>query len=306
MESCEVKTMELTVMKKMMSVAGHGLLLALLLSGTPGLAAEMPSPEKTLRTLVQANADKDLPTMAKLMAHDVDAINYTISGHKYVGWSQLEQDMREEFEIVTRLEMPIIELKVWTRGEIAWFAMELDYIRYVGTGSSQRRMVFPLRETGILERRKGAWILVAWHESFRNADALTPVADQVSYATVQNAGTGAQAYEMPELSGEWEVQEEDKSYKATLDRHGNGRYSWKSGRIVTSVIAGQKWQGTWQQAGNDREGGFELVLSEDGSQARGVWWYTRVGKKRDIPPRQWGGSYVWKRTSAGLTSGNGR
>src|SRR5713226_850767 len=106
------------VMKKMLSGAGHGLLLVLLLSGTPGLAAGMTSPEDTLRALVQANADKDLPTMAKLMAHDADAINYTISGRKYVGWSQLEQDMREEFGMVTRLEMPIIALKVWTRGEI--------------------------------------------------------------------------------------------------------------------------------------------------------------------------------------------
>jgi hypothetical protein len=293
-------------MKKTLSGMGHGLLLGLLLSGTPGLAAEMSSPEEMLRTLVQANADKDLPAMAKLMAHDVDAINYTISGHKYVGWSQLEQDMREEFEIVTRLEMPIIELKVWTRGEIAWFAMELDYIRYVGTGPSQRRMVFPLRETGVLERRKGVWILVAWHESFRNADVLTPVADQVSCAPVQNAGTGGQAYAILELSGEWEVQEEDKSYKATLDHHGNGLYSWQGGRIVTTVIAGQKWQGTWHQSGNDREGGFELVLSEDGSQARGVWWYTRVGEKRDIPPRQWGGSYIWKQTRVNPTSGNVR
>ena len=108
---------------------------------------------------------------------------------------------------------------------------------------------------------------------------------------------------MPDLSGEWDVQEEDKSYKAMLDRQGNGTYSWQMGRIVTSVIAEQKWQGTWRQAGNDREGGFELVLSEDGSQARGVWWYTRVGERGDIPPRQWGGSYVWKRTSAGQTSG---
>jgi len=32
---------------------------------------------------------------------------------------------------------------------------------------------------------------------------------------------------------------------------------------------------------------------------RCLWWYTRVGEKSDIPPRQWGGSYVWKRTSAG-------
>jgi hypothetical protein len=37
------------------------------------------------------------------------------------------------------------------------------------------------------------------------------------------------------------------------------------------------------------------VLSEDGSQAKGIWWYTRVGTKDHIPPRQHGGTYLWRR-----------
>jgi SnoaL-like protein len=281
-------------------------LLAFFLLGPAVLAAEVQGPEEALRALVKANEDKDLSAMARLMAHDADIVSYTIGGRKYVGWPQLERDMLEEFQMVARLEMPIIALKVWTRGEIAWFAMELDYIRYVGSGPSQRRMVFPLRETGVLELRDGKWVLLAWHESFRDAERLEPVADQVPCAPTQKAGMGGRGTVVPNLSGEWEVQEEDKSYKAVLDGSGNGSYSWQSGRIMTTVIAGQKWQGTWHQSGNDREGGFELVLSEDGLQAKGVWWYSRVGEKSDIPPRQWGGSYVWKRTSAGPTSGNVR
>jgi hypothetical protein len=281
-------------------------LLVFFLFGPAVLAAEVQGPEEALRALVKANEDKDLSAMARLMAHDADIVSYTIGGRKYVGWPQLERDMLEEFQMVARLEMPITALKVWTRGEIAWFAMELDYIRYVGSGPSQRRMVLPLRETGMLERRDGKWVLLGWHESFRDAERLEPVADQVPCAPTQKAGMGGRGAVVPNLSGEWEVQEEDKSYKAVLDGSGNGSYSWQSGRIMTTVIAGQKWQGTWHQSGNDREGGFELVLSEDGLQAKGVWWYSRVGEKSDIPPRQWGGSYVWKRTSAGPTSGNVR
>jgi SnoaL-like domain len=293
-------------MKKVMSGARHVLLLVLLSLGTIGHAEDMTGPEDTLRALVQANADKDVSTLARLMAHDADIVSYTIGGRKYVGWREFEREMMEEFRAVTRLEIPILALKVWTRGEVAWFAMELDYIRYIGAGSEQRRMVLPLRETGVLERRDGRWLLTAWHESFRAEAAQLAVPDPVPCAAGQQTGTAGPAVRVPDLSGEWEVQEEDKSYKATLDRHGNGLYSWQSGRIVTTVIAGQKWQGTWHQSGNDREGGFELVLSEDGSQARGVWWYTRVGEKNGIPPRQWGGSYVWKRTSASPTSGNAR
>jgi hypothetical protein len=97
------------------------------------------------------------------------------------------------------------------------------------------------------------------------------------------------------LGGVWRVQETDRAYAATLDAAGNGTYTWQGGRITTTRHDGATWEGTWHQPGNDREGGFQLVLSEDGSQAQGSWWYTRVDSRR-IPPREWGGPYLWKRT----------
>ena len=121
-----------------------------------------------------------------------------------------------------------------------------------------------------------------------------------------SAAAAGRAFEEPDLSGEWEIQEEDKSYQATLDRHGNGTYTWQNGRIVTTEFSDRKWQGTWHQTGNDREGGFELLLSEDGTQAKGVWWYTRVGDQHNIPPRQWGGSYLWNRLTSIPTTGGAR
>lgn len=99
----------------------------------------------------------------------------------------------------------------------------------------------------------------------------------------------------PDLSGEWEIQEEDKVYHATLDQQGNGTYSWQDGRFVTTVVDRKRWQGTWYQSGNDREGAFEVVLSDDNNSAAGVWWYSRVGDRTNIPPRQWGGTYTFRR-----------
>lgn len=121
--------------------------------------------------------------------------------------------------------------------------------------------------------------------------------------TAQSSPTGrptvnaAQASAAPNLSGEWEILEveDDKRYKATLDKAGNGPYTQHGGHFTTTAVADRLWQGTWQQSGNDREGGFELLLSEDGTQAKGVWWYTRVGTHKNIPPREHGGSYQWKR-----------
>jgi hypothetical protein len=149
-----------------------------LASAPAGSAGDLSSPEGVLRTLVQANIDKDMATMARLIAHDEDAVSYSIEGRKYVGWNDVAQEMQNEFDSVTRLEIPITQLKVWTNGDIAWFAMELDYIRYVGSGQEQARMVLPLRETGILERRKGQWTLVSFHESFRSEAAIMPGSSQ--------------------------------------------------------------------------------------------------------------------------------
>ncbi len=100
------------------------------------------------------------------------------------------------------------------------------------------------------------------------------------------------------MGGTWEIQEEERSYIATLDANGNGSYTWKNGSIQTIECVDGKWKGTWQQTGNDREGGFEIVLSEDGQEAKGVWWYTRVGENDNIPPYQFGGKYKWVRAAA--------
>jgi hypothetical protein len=102
------------------------------------------------------------------------------------------------------------------------------------------------------------------------------------------------AAEKVDLSGNWEIQEEERSYVATLDADGTGMYTWQNGRITTTSFADARWQGSWQQPGNDREGGFEVLLSADRSHAEGKWWYTRVGQQT-IPPGEWGGDFTWKR-----------
>ncbi len=253
--------------------------------------------ESTVRALVRANAEKDLPAMSKLMAHDADIISYTIGGRKYVGWPNLERDIKEEFEKVAALDLPISELKVWSKGDIGWYTMELDYVRVLGQGPDQQRTVLPLRETGVLERRNGQWILLSWHESFRNASGAMPVDVQPNAAAPRTVASSISQPAVPDLSGEWDILEveDDKRYKATLDKAGNGPYTQHGGQFTTTKFADRLWQGTWQQPGNDREGGFELLLSDDGTQAKGVWWYSRVGTQKNIPPREHGGTYLWKR-----------
>jgi ketosteroid isomerase-like protein len=266
------------------------------------VASEQTDPETAIRTMVRANAEKDMSTLSRLMAHDADITSYSVGGRKYIGWPEFEREMQDEFINVQKLEIPILELKIWTKGELAWFAMELDYIRYVGEGPEQKRTVLPLRETGVLERRDGQWVLLSFHESFRSVQLAGPVA-QPPVAAAPHHLVSNMPSATTDLSGEWDIfeVEDDKRYKATLDKNGNGPYTQHGGQFVTTKFADRLWQGTWQQPGNDREGGFEILLSEDGTQAKGIWWYTRVGTHKNIPPREHGGTYQWKRLTPPAT-----
>ena len=253
--------------------------------------AHLATPEAVVRAMFHANEMRNMADLERLVSKDPDMVGYTIGGRKYIGWDELKREMQQEFETATRVDIPIKEIRVWERGDMAWYTAEIDYVHYEGTGEHARKMVLPLRESGVLERRQGRWVLVQWHESFDRA----PDTQQAGAQVETPLSASPLSSESPDVSGTWEIQEEDKTYHAVLDASGNGSYTWQHGMLVTTRIANGHWEGTWHQAGNDREGGFEVRLSEDGLTAHGRWWYTRVGSRGNIPPRQWGGDYRLKR-----------
>ncbi|MGD9852734.1 MAG: nuclear transport factor 2 family protein [Nitrospirales bacterium] len=255
------------------------------------------NPETVIRLIVKANAEMDLPLLEKYMAAGEDAVGYTIGGRKFVGWEQVKQAFQEEFSMLKGLTIDIVNLKVWQQGEVAWFAMEIDYNREVQTTDGPVKKTWPLRDTGVLTRQNGTWMLVNWHESMREPIQLLEAVPAPKGFSSSSASSGSPVIEV-DLSGSWEIQEEDKAYQATLDAQGNGPYNWQEGRIQTEKLVNRLWSGTWHQKGNDREGAFEVLLAEDGTTAEGVWWYVRVGTQKNIPPREWGGSYKFKRLSA--------
>lgn len=136
-------------------------------SGEP--ATPLSTPEAVVRESVLANERCDLEGMARLFLKDPDIVSYGIMGLKFVGWAQLEPVLRTEFQSVTRLEIAVKELKVWTRGDVAWFSMELDYTRILPSPQGETRMLLELRETGVLEKRDGRWLFHSWHESSRRS-----------------------------------------------------------------------------------------------------------------------------------------
>ncbi len=246
-------------------------------------------PEAVIRLIVKANAEMDIQTLEKYMAAGEDTVGYTIGGRKYVGWQDVKKAFEEEFSMLSGLTIEILDLQVWQQDDVAWFAMEINYNRQVQTADGIKTKTWPLRDTGVLSRRKGTWMLVNWHESMREATKPLVVERNTP------AGTEESNLVQVDLTGKWEIQEEDKAYQATLDAQGNGPYTWQEGQIRTEKVTDRLWSGTWHQKGNDREGGFEVLLSKDGQTAQGVWWYLRVGKQKNIPPREWGGKYQFKK-----------
>ena len=87
----------------------------------------------------------------------------------------------------------------------------------------------------------------------------------------------SQQFSTTGLAGEWEVSDGAMEKTIRIDCTGTGRYGWQDGKVVTTTVQGNYWAGTWDQSGNDREGGFEVQLSADRAKAEGRWWYSRIG-----------------------------
>ncbi|MEP7154099.1 MAG: hypothetical protein ABI856_20535 [Nitrospira sp.] len=116
-----------------------------------------------------------------------------------------------------------------------------------------------------------------------------PVPNAASATASVPAEVSVQAEENAVLAGEWEYEEGGMVVPLRLDRFGNGTYDFKDGRFRTDLLSDRHWAGGWAQRENDREGGFEITLSENYSEGEGRWWYTRI--ERDATPTKAGGRF---------------
>lgn len=267
------------------------LVAALCWSPLPTKAGSDPATvEEPLPRLVKANADWPSATLSPDMSPGADVTGSSIDGRTHVGGPAVEHEMMNQFDAVGELALPLPEVQLWQQDDGAWLHMELDYRRHLSTGPTQMRMTLPLHKTGVLQQPRDRGVQPLWYEPLQTG--AVPKTVTTGGASAQNvSGTG----ERPDLSGAWTIEEDDKAYTATLDKAGNGTYTHKGGRIKTTGVANRLWQGTWEQAENDREGGFEVLLAEDGKSAKGIWWYSRVGTHINIPPKEHGGTYRWTR-----------
>jgi len=116
---------------------------------------------------------------------------------------------------VAALDLRISELKVWSKGDIGWYTMELDYGVYrSGTGPAASQPAVTRNRCG-LRRPKRAGISVLANESFRNAGGAMPVDDRTKAAAPRPVASSS-ANPSSLIWREWDILEveDDKHYKA--------------------------------------------------------------------------------------------
>lgn len=237
----------------------------------PAESGYVKSPGPVIRPIVKTAAEMELPLWEKYLAPGSVAVGQTLGRKKPFGWQQ---------------------------GEVVEPTRETDVHRKDRTIERPVKKTGPLRDTGVHTSRNGNRMFVHLNGLIRDPIQRIEILWFSKNSAYSSAFIKKVSLVEVDLSGEWEIQEEDKTYRATLNAQGNGSYTWQEGHIQTKQLINRLWSGTWQQKGNDREGGFEVLLSEDGNTAEGVWWYARVGTQKNIPPREWGGTYKLTRLSA--------
>ncbi len=76
--------------------------------------------------------------------------------------------------------------------------------------------------------------------------------------------------QLQDLAGIWEYADKTGSNTITLNEQGKGHYEWEDGWFETHELKDGVWKGKWMQAGNDREGGFELKWLDDSAGSPGT------------------------------------
>ena len=171
-----------------------------------------------------------------------------------VGFDAKACKMRQQFED-RRIEIisKRLEVHVTTDGTAGWSFDELSY-RILHEG---RRVIIPMRATGVYERRNGRWLLVQEHVSYGVAD------DEVwDYAAGKHAGTPAplDSYTSPgDAAGK---------ARALLERAAGGGES-PLGDGATTLVLGSDPDAEWRGADAVAHGSLGAIYGADkGYQVR--------------------------------------
>ena len=108
---------------------------------------------------------QDIAAISNVYAHDSDMITFgTDLVERFVGWEDLEKSLKEMFTAFNEVTYEISNrtIKIGKSGDVAWFT-EIQDIKLIV--NEEKIELKNGRNTGVLEKRDGKWVIVQSHFS---------------------------------------------------------------------------------------------------------------------------------------------
>ncbi len=142
------------------------ILIFLLIVTFPGIL--FADSEKDIRTFVQKVYDAwntlNSQNADPFYAKDADVVFFDAAPFQYKGWQEYKEGAQKYFLdlLATGKLVPNDDLKIKTKGDVAWITLTFNLSGDLKDG---KKMNMDLRQTSILEKRKGKWFIVHEHIS---------------------------------------------------------------------------------------------------------------------------------------------
>jgi uncharacterized protein (TIGR02246 family) len=144
------------------------LALCLTLSAFAGESGIGPQKTKEVKNFldrqIQAFANRDLKGLMGMLASEASVVMLGNGpDDRWVGPAAIKKAYESQIAQYQSETIKLESTSIGAKGDIAWFATQA---RVVSTTKADRQRRFRINWTGVLEKRKGKWLLVQSHFSF--------------------------------------------------------------------------------------------------------------------------------------------
>jgi len=129
------------------------------------LNAEKAAVKTLLDKVVELFEKGDIKIAERIFAKDTDMINFgTDAAERWMGYEALMKSLEQQNAAVEEGKITIRdqEIRVHKSGTVAWYSEIIDF---KGKSQGQPFAIEGMRQTGILEKREGNWVIVQTHSS---------------------------------------------------------------------------------------------------------------------------------------------
>mgnify|MGYP001124594833 CR=1 FL=1 len=122
--------------------------------------------EAVLESWIQGLEAMDPEALSPLFDRDEGVVSWGVGvDERYVGWGPYETHVRQTASLLTknRLVASGVQVAMSASQDVAWFNQVRDYVGTLADGSEIR--LRGVRVTGVLEKRRGRWVVVHFHHS---------------------------------------------------------------------------------------------------------------------------------------------